>query len=248
MSLGGGGGGAMQELQQQLEALEQEKQAIQAEIEGVRNQQSEIDEAVEAIETLETGSTVQVPLGGGAYVRAEVQDIDEVIVGLGVSTEVVETALAHLDRGLASAGRTLDDVEIWIGGHVNVAASRERAVEELEPAIAASIHHSLQFTMEGKCVPEAHREPFRRIVREYEPREHAQQGISTNRKLVRELPAATYRYAARRYAIAGTPEDCAETLSDLGGVEGVDGVRLQVQRESEGDLIARFGEDVLPAL
>ena len=83
MSLGGGGGGAMEQIQQQLQALEEEKQAIGAEIQAVEREKADIDEAVEAIETLETGDTVQVPLGGGAYVRAEIQDMDEVVVGLG---------------------------------------------------------------------------------------------------------------------------------------------------------------------
>ncbi|OYR75480.1 prefoldin subunit alpha, partial [Halorubrum sp. E3] len=56
---------------------------LEAEIADYREEQSDIDDAVEAIETLDSGSTVQVPLGGGAYVRAEVQDIDEIIVSLG---------------------------------------------------------------------------------------------------------------------------------------------------------------------
>ena len=83
MSLGGGGAGAMQQIQEQMQALEQEKEAIQSEIQNVREEQGEIDEAIEAIEALDSGSTVQVPLGGDAYVRAEIQDIDEVIVTLG---------------------------------------------------------------------------------------------------------------------------------------------------------------------
>ncbi len=81
MSLGGGG--AMEQIQEQMQVLEREKQAIEAEIQNIRNEQGEIDEAIEAIETLETGSTVQVPVGGDAYVRAEIQDIEEVIVTLG---------------------------------------------------------------------------------------------------------------------------------------------------------------------
>ncbi len=81
MSLGGGSG--MEELQEQLEALEQQRQAIQAEIEAVRHEQADIDEAIDAIDTLESGFTVQVPLGGDAYVRAEVQDMEEIVVGLG---------------------------------------------------------------------------------------------------------------------------------------------------------------------
>jgi len=82
MSLGGGGGQA-QEIAQQIEELEQHQAALEAEIEELQGQKREIDDAIEAVEELETGATVQVPLGGGAYVRAEVVDIDEVIVDLG---------------------------------------------------------------------------------------------------------------------------------------------------------------------
>lgn len=78
-----GGGDQTQELQQQLEALEEERQTVEAEIQQLRTQKAEADEAIEALSTLEQGSTVQVPLGGGAFVRAEVHDLDEVIVGLG---------------------------------------------------------------------------------------------------------------------------------------------------------------------
>jgi prefoldin alpha subunit len=84
MSLGGGGGGGQaQEIAQQIEELEQHQAALEEEIENLRGQKQDIDDAIEAVENLETGDTVQVPLGGGAYVRAEVADIDEVIVDLG---------------------------------------------------------------------------------------------------------------------------------------------------------------------
>jgi prefoldin alpha subunit len=79
----GGGSQQLQQLSQELQAIDQEIAELEEEIQSYQDEKSEIDEAVEAIETLESGSTVQVPLGGGAYLRAEVQDIDEVIVGLG---------------------------------------------------------------------------------------------------------------------------------------------------------------------
>ncbi|MGQ3327786.1 MULTISPECIES: prefoldin subunit alpha [Halorubrum] len=79
----GGGQQQLQQLSQELQALDEEIEALEAEIADYREEQSDIDDAVEAIETLDSGSTVQVPLGGGAYVRAEVQDIDEIIVSLG---------------------------------------------------------------------------------------------------------------------------------------------------------------------
>jgi prefoldin alpha subunit len=84
MSLGGGGGGGqLEELAQELEVIEQQREALEAEIQTLRTQQTTIDEAIEAVEDLDSGDTVQVPLGGGAYVRAEVADVDEVIVDLG---------------------------------------------------------------------------------------------------------------------------------------------------------------------
>ncbi len=86
MSLGGGGGGGGGQLQQvaeEIEELEQHKEALGEEIEGLQAEKREIDEAVEAVEELESGATVQVPLGGGAYVRAEIDSIDEIIVELG---------------------------------------------------------------------------------------------------------------------------------------------------------------------
>jgi len=82
MSLGGGGGQA-QEIQQQIEELQQHQAALEEEIEQLQEQKRDVDDAIEAVENLETGGTVQVPLGGGAYVRAEIADIDEVIVDLG---------------------------------------------------------------------------------------------------------------------------------------------------------------------
>ncbi|MFB6194858.1 MAG: prefoldin subunit alpha, partial [Haloplanus sp.] len=79
----GGGQQQLQQLSQEMQAIEEEIEELEAEAEDLRSRQTEIDEAIEAIQTLDTGSTVQVPLGGGAYLRAEVQDIDEVIVDLG---------------------------------------------------------------------------------------------------------------------------------------------------------------------
>ena len=116
MSLGGGGGGggAMQQIQEQMQALEQEKEAIQNEIENVRTEQAEIDEAIEAIGTLDTGSTVQVPLGGDAYVRAEIQDIDEVIVTLGggyAAERDSEGAVDSLEHKKETLDDRIDDLE-----------------------------------------------------------------------------------------------------------------------------------------
>ncbi len=83
MSLGGGGSSQLQEMAQAIEEIEQQKEILEGEISSLQDEKTEINEAIEAIETLDTDSKVQVPLGGGAYVRANIEDIDEIIVELG---------------------------------------------------------------------------------------------------------------------------------------------------------------------
>ncbi|ELZ95168.1 prefoldin subunit alpha [Haloferax mucosum ATCC BAA-1512] len=119
--MGGGGQQQLQQLSQELQALDEEIESLKAEVSDLNDEKAEIDEAVEAIETLETGSTVQVPLGGDAYLRAEVQDIDEIIVSLGANyaaeqdqTTAIESLHRKqdmLDEEIASIRGQIEDLE-----------------------------------------------------------------------------------------------------------------------------------------
>ncbi|ESS03277.1 MAG: prefoldin, archaeal alpha subunit/eukaryotic subunit 5 [uncultured archaeon A07HR67] len=117
----GGGQQQLQQLSQELQALDEEIEALEAEVASYRQEKVDIDDAVEAIETLETGATVQVPLGGGAYVRAEVQDIDEIVVSLGgnysaeqdqeAAVEVLRRKQDALDDRIEETEADIDELE-----------------------------------------------------------------------------------------------------------------------------------------
>ena len=117
----GGGQQQLQQLSQELQALDEEIEELEAEIADYREEKTDIDDAVEAIETLDTGATVQVPLGGGAYLRAEVQDIDEVIVSLGGNysaeqpqddaIDVLRSKQEALDDRIAETQEEVDELE-----------------------------------------------------------------------------------------------------------------------------------------
>ncbi|MFB6255391.1 MAG: prefoldin subunit alpha [Haloplanus sp.] len=112
--MGGGGQQQLQQLSQELEAIDEEIEELEREANGLRTRQREVDEAIEAIETLDSGSTVQVPLGGGAYLRAEVQNIDEVIVGLGggyAAEQDQEGAIDALERKKGVLDDRIDDLQ-----------------------------------------------------------------------------------------------------------------------------------------
>ncbi len=95
-----GGGGQLQALQQEMQALAERREELDAEIESLHEEKREIDEAIEGLDVLETGSTVHVPIGGDAFVRATIEDADEIVVSLGANFAATE------DRD--QAGETLE--------------------------------------------------------------------------------------------------------------------------------------------
>jgi len=124
----GGGNPQLQELAQQLEELEQQREAIQSEIQALQTRKGDIDEAIEAIEELDTDSIVQVPVGGGAYVRATIEDIEEITVELGGGYAAERDRDGAIDS-LETKQETLDD---RIEELQSDAAELETETEELE--------------------------------------------------------------------------------------------------------------------
>src|SRR5512144_2223988 len=78
---------------------------------------------------------------------------DGVIVGLGLTPDVVRLSLDAIERGARAAGRKLEDVDVWWFAKTNVADTRAAAVEPIKMALAASANHAFRFTLEGKGVP-----------------------------------------------------------------------------------------------
>ena len=114
----GDGQQQLQQLSQELQALEAEIETQQSLVEELQTEQTAIDDAIEAIGTLSSGDTVQVPLGGGAYVRAEVQDIDEVVVSLGggyAAEQAEGDAVTALERKQEALDDRIAEVKAEIG-------------------------------------------------------------------------------------------------------------------------------------
>ncbi len=131
----GGGQQQLQQLSQEIEAIDEEITELEDEIQDLRDRQSDIDEAVEAIETLDSGSTVQVPLGGGAYLRAEVQDIDEVIVDLGGGYAAEQNqgdAVEALERKRDILDDRIDDVQAEIDELESESAELEEQAQQMQ--------------------------------------------------------------------------------------------------------------------
>jgi 5,10-methylenetetrahydromethanopterin reductase len=134
---------------------------------------------------------------------------DGVIVGLGLTPEVIGLSLAAIERGARAAGRTLDDLDVWWFAKANVADTQEAAVRPIAMALAASANHAFRFTLEGKGVPADLHERIRGLQRDYDAHQHELAG-GGNASLTDRWGLT--EYLLDRFAIAGTPDGCASQI------------------------------------
>jgi 5,10-methylenetetrahydromethanopterin reductase len=134
---------------------------------------------------------------------------DGVIVGLGLTPEVIRLSLAAIERGARAAGRTLDDVDVWWFAKTSLADRRDEAIEPIKMALAASANHAFRFTLEGKGVPVDLHERIRALQREYNAHHHEIPGAGNA-----SLPDrwGLTEFLVDRFAIAGAPADCVAQI------------------------------------
>lgn len=130
---------------------------------------------------------------------------DGVIVGLGLTPEVIGVSLAAIERGARAAGRKLEDLDVWWFAKTNVADTREAAVAPIRMALAASANHAFRFTLEGKAVPPDLHERIRGLRKEYDAHQHEIAG-AVNADLTERWGLT--EFLRDRFGIAGTPDDC----------------------------------------
>jgi 5,10-methylenetetrahydromethanopterin reductase len=173
------------------------------------------------------------------------QVADRVVVGLGKTPAVVEAATERIDAGARAAGRDPGTVERYVYVDANVRDDRERALAEMTHSLAASAHHALQFTFEGKAVPPELADDLRRLVEGYDSTVHGRPDRDANRRLVDDL--GLRGYLADRFAVAGTPADCRDQLEAIADTGAVDGVLLAVHTGRNHAVLERFAGEVIPA-
>jgi 5,10-methylenetetrahydromethanopterin reductase len=135
---------------------------------------------------------------------------DGVIVGLGLTPEVIRLSLAAIERGARAAGRTLADVDVWWFAKTSLADRRDEAIEPIKMALAASANHAFRFTLDGKGVPVDLHERIRALQREYNAHHHEIPGAGNA-----SLPDrwGLTEFLVDRFAIAGTPADCVAQIT-----------------------------------
>ena len=170
---------------------------------------------------------------------------DAAIIHTGLTTDVLRDTVASIREGERAAGRDEGATGIWAFAKCNIADDRDEAIDEIKMALAASGHHALRFTLEGKNVPEQYRKAVSILHHEYEAAEHEQIGQTRNATLTDELGLTDY--FADRFAIVGTPDECrAKTRAIFDA--GVDVLLITAIGPSPETIIRRYGKDVIAPL
>lgn len=146
------GGGGLQELQEQLEAIDQEISSLEQEIEGLRAEKRDMDDAMNALDHLESGDSVQVPLGGDAYVRAEITDIDEIIVSLGggfAAERDQDGAADSLEQKKGTLDDRISDVQSDISDLEEESAKIEQRAQQMQQQQLQQLQQQMQGQGQG---------------------------------------------------------------------------------------------------
>lgn len=169
---------------------------------------------------------------------------DGVIVGMGLTPEAIAAAKDAIRQGAEESGRRLEDLDLWWWCVANVGRSRDEAIHEMRISLATAGVLLARATFEGKQVPAPYHEPLRTLTREYVVQEHVLPGLERkNARLISALGLT--EYLAQRYALAGTPEECAGRVEEVVRY-GANQLWLSTHVADKAGFIRFWGTQVIP--
>jgi 5,10-methylenetetrahydromethanopterin reductase len=173
---------------------------------------------------------------------------DGVIVGLGVTPEVVSGSLELIEAGAREAGRSPEDIEVWFTCFWFVDERPGVAAEQGAWAATAFSVHFARGSVEGRFVPPEFREGIVQLGRAYDLHTHGSVPPKQQREyaeLARELGVA--EYLQRRFVFCGTPEEVAEQIRAAmrQGARRFDGA-IDADLPEHRDRITNWARLVLP--
>jgi 5,10-methylenetetrahydromethanopterin reductase len=160
--------------------------------------------------TLPWAGPRRIPIVMGAHaprsLRLAGRIADGVVIGLGVSPEVVSGSLELLAAGAAEAGRTVADLDVWFTSLWWVDERPGRALADGAWSATAFALHFVDSGVTGKFIPEELEAPLLEVGKAYDLRSH---GHPTREQKAAYVELADRLgvgdYLRRRFMLAGTP-------------------------------------------
>lgn len=160
---------------------------------------------------------------------------DGIILGTGFDLDVLEWARAQIAAGAKEGGRALSDIDIALAGMICVDTDGPRARDLVRGRLANRAHHNFRFTME--TVPAHERPGVERFMAAFDISKPMEE---------RSDPALITDYLLQRFAIAGTPQECAQRIREVAEA-GISHVLLTPPNRNFDEIMDLWGREVIPA-
>lgn len=176
---------------------------------------------------------------------------DGVIVGGGVTEEVVETTFGYLEAGAKEAGRSVDDIDVWFQVVTAIADTDERVFELSRDVLAAITSRNFRNTLEGKGLPPELEPNIRAFEADYRYSEHVTNEGHNGALLEKH---GLTEVVTGLWLVGGTPDTVVRRLEEISawGVRNVQLVNMAAEPdgspESPFRFLARMREEVVPRL
>jgi 5,10-methylenetetrahydromethanopterin reductase len=173
---------------------------------------------------------------------------DGVVIGLGISPDVVAASLELLEVSARGAGRSLDDLEVWFTSFWWVDETPGKAKADGAWSATAFALHFADSGVEHKFIPDELKAPLLEIGKAYDLRTH---GRPTAEQKARYVELADRLgvgdYLRERFMLAGVPNEVEQQLRGAiaAGARNFDGAIDADLPEHEGR-ITKWAALVLP--
>ena len=142
------------------------------------------------------------------------QIADGVIIGCGLTDDVVRDCQARIRAGAESVGRNYDDIELWWYAKPYIAPTEEEGWAALRWTVAGSAMHSFRYAVDQKFVPPELIEPIAQLHREFAHHTHGKVSKGEfNSALVERLGLT--KFLGQRFTLAGPPDRIAARIEHL---------------------------------
>jgi 5,10-methylenetetrahydromethanopterin reductase len=185
---------------------------------------------------------------GPKSLRLAARIADGVIVGLGVTPEVVAGSLEILDGAAVEAGRSVADLDVWFTCFWFVEEQPGAAAAKAGWAATAFALHFARWGIEGRLVPVEHRAGVIALGKAYDVTTHGAVPPSQQdryRQLAEELGVSDY--LRRRFVFSGTPGEVEEQVraAVAAGARNFDGA-IDAELPEHRERISKWAGLVLP--
>ncbi len=172
------------------------------------------------------------------------QIADGVILSNALSAEVIALARQSIAEGAASAGRSIDDIEIWCMAAMVPARTEAEGIAKVRYLLAGTANHVYRFHTDGKALPETYRDRIAELQRRYDSSAHATpERAGANADLVEELGLVDF--LAGRSVIAGPVERRVERIAECVSAGATNLILSQFVEDQLG-FMREFADEIRP--